>query len=301
MLLKQFVNSILFSVVILLLSGNIMKADVLVETDSTIYGRVTQITETDILIARKCNSADIKTIPKSRVRFYQADSSCEPHSFTLPTSPLQFCDQEKQNFYKVSFNHEENEIYAIDVQLRKDGTIFIILANNLGTLQGSFKKIKFITPAQVCPKAIPPDFNIPKEFCHESPKIAINFNLTPVYNNQIFTRSFTFYLEVIGGTASEDEANDISRAFGTALTGWTSTLLALKTQLSPPLSEYLSSIVHTSGSGAIMLVPPQVTQVDCRENASVIVKLYKERNTVLFPVDGGYVAQAQTEGRTLMN
>ena len=277
-----------------------VKADVLVETDGTIYGKVVQITETDVLIARKCSNTDIKTIPKSRVRFYQSDSFCKPHAFKLPTSPFQLCDEEKQKVYKILFNDEEIQIFASDVRLRKDGTVFIILLNNLGTLQGSLKKIKSITAAQVCPKAIPEDFKIPKEFCHETFKMAVNFNLESVSKNQVFTKVFPFYLEVVGNGESEIKSEDVASAFGSALTGWSSTLLALRPELNPQLSQYLSSILRVSQSGFIMLVPPQVVQVDCKENALIIVKLYKERDDKIFPKNSDYVAKAQMEGRTIL-
>lgn len=299
MLLKQFVSSIIFFACLLFLTNSV-RADVLDETDGTLFGKITQITETDFFFAKGCNQSNIKKIPKSRVRFYQYDSSCEPHSFTLPTSPFQLCEQEKQKIFKITFNHEENEIFALDVRLRKNGTVFIILPGTLGTIQGSIQKIKSIVPAQICLKAIPEDFRIPKEFCHESFKMAVNFNLEPVSKNQIFTKAFPFYFEIVGNGEPEFKPEDVMRAFGAALTGWSSTLLALRSELKPPLAEYLNSIVRTTASGNIMLIPPQVIQVDCKENALVIVKLYKERDHRLFPQNSGYVAKAQLEGRTIL-
>jgi len=275
------------------------KADVLVERDGTIFGKITQITNDSVLVARRCNSSDIKNIPKQRVKYYQFDRDCEPHKFILPTSPLELCEQPKQQIYKVFFQRQNTEVYATEVLIGDDKIVRLKLPNNAGSLQGPSDKIKSIIPASVCPKSIPDKFTWPKEYCHEPFQMAVNFSLKPVYNNKIFTRGFSFYLDVVGANPDSVSAAEFSRAFGAALTLWASKLLALRPKLDPQLASYVDSVLARSTSYTLF-TPPQVVQVSCPENAVMIVKLYKVRENNLFPANSGYIAKAQLEGRTIL-
>jgi hypothetical protein len=300
MLSKPYVRSLILASlgVIGSLSASPVKADVLVERDSTFFGKITQITESSILIARGCNYRDIKTVLKARVKYVQNDSQCRPHPFTLPTSPLQFCDQPKQALYKIFFTGEDSEIYASDVSLGSDGILRLQLAGGLGSMQGRPDRIKSIVPSQVCPNSVPENVGLPAGFCREPPHMAVNFSRKPVYNNQVFTRGFTFYLDVVGGT-DEISADDVSQSFGAALTLWASTLLALRPKLDSELASFVDSAISRSAKYTLF-TPPQVIRVDCPENAMMIVKLYKVRDARLFPKNAGYVAKAQPEGRTIL-
>jgi hypothetical protein len=201
--------------------------------------------------------------------------------------------------YKIFFKEQDAEVYATNVVLGDDKIIRLLLPKELGSAQGPVSKIKSIIPTSVCPKSIPDEFTWPKEFCYEPKRVAVNFSLKPVYNNKIFTRGFTFYLDVIGNAPTDISTEDVSRAFGAALTLWASKLLALRPKLDPQLASYVDASLARS-SKAILFVPPQVVQVDCPENALMIVKLYKVRDRKLFPQNSGYVAKAQLEGRTIL-
>ena len=273
-------------------------ADVLVERDSTIFGKITEFSNTTGSIARGCDNRNVQAVPKERVRYYGFDQSCQPHRFTLPTSPLQLCAQPKQNVTKIFFRGQSQEVYATDVSLTDGKLIRLILPNNAGSLQGPRNKIRAMVPASVCPDSIPKSFTWPKEYCHEPFKLAVNFNLKPVYNNKIFTRGFTFYLDVVG-PASQVVPEDFARAFGAALTLWASKLLALRPKLPSELASFVDSALARSKSYTLF-TPPQVVQVDCPENAVMIVKLYKVRRPDLFPLRSGYIAKAQLEGRTIL-
>lgn len=299
MLLKHYGRGILYSVAICICATAVsVKADVLVERDSTIFGKIREITNSTVSIARGCNNNNIRSIPKERVRYYQFDSSCQPHRFTLPTSPLQFCREAKQKINKIFFRGHVREAYATEVLLGDRSLVRLILSNNAGSLQGPVNRLRAIVPASVCPDSIPNSFTWPKEFCHEPFKMAVNFNLKPVYNNKVFTRGFTFYLDVIG-PGSQESPEDFARAFGAALTLWASKLLALRPKLPPNLASFVDSALSKSKSFTLF-TPPQVIQVDCPENAVMIVKLYKTRPTGLFPAGSGYIAKAQLEGRTIL-
>jgi len=298
MLLKQYGKRILYSVTVCLLVTGYANADVLVERDSTIFGKITEISNTNVLIARGCDNRNVRSVPKERVRYYQFDESCQPHGFTLPTSPLQFCAQPKQNVTKVFFRGQREAVYATEVSLTDGKLIRLILANNAGSLQGPRNKLRSLVPASVCPDSIPKTFTWPKEYCHEPFKMAVNFNLKPVYNNKIFTRGFSFYLDVVGPAAKESP-EEFARAFGAALTLWASKLLALRPKLPPELAVFVDSALARSKSYTLF-TPPQVVQVDCPENANMIVMLYNVRRPDLFPSRSGYIAKAQLEGRTIL-
>lgn len=290
MLLKQYSKRILYSVAVCFLVTGSATADVLVERDSTIFGKITEISNTTVSIARGCDNRNVRTVAKERVRYYGFDASCQPHPFTLPTSPLQLCAQPKQSVTKIFFRGQAQEVYATDVSLTDGKLIRLILPNNAGSLQGPRNKIKAMVPASVCPDSIPSSFTWPKEYCHEPFKMAVNFSLKPVYNNKIFTRGFTFYLDVIG-PASQVAPADFAQAFGAALTLWASKLLALRPKLPPELASFVDSALARSKSYTLF-TPPQVVQVDCPENAVMIVKLYKVRRPDLFPLRSGYIAKA---------
>jgi len=299
MLLKRYGRSVLYLVAICLCATTAsVKADVLVERDSTVFGKIKEITNSTVSIAPGCDDKNVRSVPKERVRYYQFDSTCQPHRFTLPTSPLQFCAKPKQKMNKIVFRGQGAEVYATEVLLSNRNLVRLILANNAGSLQGPLSRIRAIVPASVCPDSIPDKFTWPRDYCHEPFKLAVNFSLKPVFNNKIFTRGFTFYLDVIGAGPKES-SEDFARAFGAALTLWASKLLDLRPKLPPNLASFVDSALARSKSFTLF-TPPQVVQVDCPENAVMIVKLYKQRVANLFPARRGYVAKSQLEGRTIL-
>jgi hypothetical protein len=296
---KQLVNWFVILLLLLVCDAVSARADVLVGLDGTFFGKIMQIDGDKFIFAKGCKQEQTLSFAKDKVRYYQQDDSCEPHHFDLPKSPFGFCKISRQRAYRVVLKESDTEIIATDVRIRKTGEIYIILNGTQGTLQGPFGSVESIVPDQVCPSEIPDHVLPPAGFCGESFKFAVNFSLDPVSNNQIFTKAFPIYVEFVGTGRPTITREQVDAAFGSALTGWASTLLPLASQLSPNLSDYLSSTIRRSKS-FIMLVPPQTVLVDCKANAKVIIKIYTDRDPKLFPKTKNIVAWSQLEGRTIV-
>jgi hypothetical protein len=122
--------------------------------------------------------------------------------------------------------------------------------------------------------------------------------LDPVFNNDVFAKGFTVFVEVVGGNEPPDSLPDIRLAAQTAITYWTSVLLKRRASLPDSLRDYVTSILPTSKSYS-MLVPPQVVQTRCPESATMVIKWMRERSNV-FEGRRQYLAKAQLEGRTVL-
>jgi hypothetical protein len=202
-------------VVVVFASAAHANSDVLVERDSTIYGKITQVRDREVSIARGCNTSNIRAVPKERVKYIQFDNSCQPHKFDLPTSPLQVCDGQLQQMYKVYFKGTHEVVYVTDISLDKT-LLRLRLAKQGGSIQGPIRNVDSVIPSPVCLDVIPEHQTRPRGFCYEPPFLAVNFNLKPIYNNQIFTRGFTVFIDEVDGKSTDAFREDLTRAFGGA-------------------------------------------------------------------------------------
>ncbi len=296
---RQFGNICFFFTLFLYFGSTNTEADVLVESDGTHFGRILQITdEGNFIFAPSCNESRVKTFVKGSVKFHLFDANCKAHPFKLPTSPFQLCDQEKIKGYNVIFTDGSSR-FADDVRL-KNGRVLLIFYGQSVTLQGPAKVVKSITAAQVCPSSITDEINAPTGYCKEPFGIQrTDFSVKPIFNNQIFTNGLTVFFEEVGSGKSDLRASLVSEALGNALMMWMSALQDIRPTLVPPLSGYVDSLLHKAGNHTV-LIPPQVLQVHCKDNAVMIVRFYKVRDEQLFPEKARYVAKAQLEGRTIL-
>jgi hypothetical protein len=128
----------------------------------------------------------------------------------------------------------------------------------------------------------------------------------PVYNNKIFTRGFTFFLEAAGDSATmfpRDEdykklSGNIERAFQSAVLLWMQSLNQIKTELEPAMVAYIESLISRSNSFQL-LTPPPVLQVVCRQNAMFVVRVFLAVGEQ-FPDSAETLAKAQIAGRTIL-
>lgn len=140
-------NTLITAVFFLLLAPAQAAADVVVERDETIYGRITEATEDHVSIQRGCDPKNVKTIPKSRVRYMKIDGDCNPHSVSVPDNVECF---RAKRFFLVRFVGQNEGTVVRDVRLdrNKNQDISLKLAMNWGTLEGPVDKVASI--ASVC-------------------------------------------------------------------------------------------------------------------------------------------------------
>lgn len=274
-----------------------ISADVIVTQDGILFGKIVKINSDSAVIASECNNKFTVNIERSRIQTIVFDSRCAAHPFALPAAAASSCEKEKIPAFEFQFRDNSPPGYATKVLSTNDATIHLLLAGG-SSLHGPLDGIMSITNGRFCPALVLAQPNIiPKGYCLELPQRAVNWSPEPVYNNSIFTRGFSFYLEQIGPASSQLTLEDIRLAFGTALTLWSSPLLAKRDTLDPVLKDFVDRSVSRSRN-FVLFVPPQVVTVTCRDNASMIVKLYTARGNV-FPSEG-YVAKAQVRGRTIL-
>lgn len=282
------------------LSASGVRADVVVTEDKVLFGKVLNITTESALIAKACSKKLTESIERARIRTIIFDSGCTAHSYTLPAAAITPCSTEGIAAYRLNFKDDIAPVYANKLLFKADDPIHILLAGGEGSLHGPLDQVVSVMYGRFCPtiffnptNAIQP----PKGYCFEPPRLAVNWSPDPVYNNGIFTKGFSFYLEQFGLGNSQLTAEDIRLAFGTALTLWSSPLLAKRDSLDPQLRDFVDKSISRS-KNIVLFVPPQVVNVSCPANASMIVKLYTARGAE-FPSEA-YVAKAQLRGRTIL-
>jgi hypothetical protein len=126
----------------------------------------------------------------------------------------------------------------------------------------------------------------------------------PVYNNQIFSKAITYGIEWPGVPhVSQKERQDFEDALGqalqNALTQWGSTLLLIRSRLTPPLRSYLENALFCTPGSCQYNAPPAV-RVSCKENASLIFMIYAPGGAPFPGAEDGAVARAQVAGRTIL-
>jgi len=134
--------------------------------------------------------------------------------------------------------------------------------------------------------------------CSESKKWAVNWSPLPIFNNQIFTRGSSIYIESVGSPVALP-LEDVRFAYQTALSLWAIALQDRKKDLGTEVMKYIDQSTASGGS-VNLFTPPQVIRVDCPENALAIVKWYSSRGAVFPEYESDYVAKAQVQGRTIL-
>jgi hypothetical protein len=126
----------------------------------------------------------------------------------------------------------------------------------------------------------------------------VNWSVNPVFNNQIFTKGASIYIEAIGEISGLSE-EDIRFAYQSALSLWAIALQQARASLEPELRQYIEQSTARGGNFALF-TPPQVIRMKCADNALAVVKWYAERRDDFTPERKNFVAMAQVQGRTVL-
>jgi predicted Zn-dependent protease len=137
-----------------------------------------------------------------------------------------------------------------------------------------------------------------KSTCKERMIWAITAGQKPIYNNRIFSKALPYFVRFVGVTSHQAEISDaIGNALQNALTQWGSSLLAIRKDLDDPLRKYVESMLLCEEGHCTYTAPPAV-QMDCQENAAMIIIVYEGTQ---FPAPQQWVAgMAKSEGRTIL-
>ncbi len=271
-------------------------ADVVVGETTVTYGTVVSATAGQVNVRIGCSGEGTTPIRWDEIRSIVFDSECREHEVNPPSAGLLPCTQARIAAFRIYPGGGQPVLYAGGIQLQGDLARIALLSDE-GTLTGPRQSLSSLARLRVCPTELteaPP----PAAFCFEPVQRAVNWSLDPAMPNTVFTRGFAVYLETRPAGARAPQL-DIRGALGTALTVWISGLLKYKEKLGPTVGAFLQSTVSRSTSFTL-LTPPQVIQVKCRENASMIVRVSAARGGDFAAADSGYLAKAQIEGRTVL-
>lgn len=279
-----------------LIAAPALRADVVVG-DAAVTYPVVSATSALITMKTGCDSGVPITIPWGQVRSIIFDGECREHEITRPTAGLLPCSQARLPAFKIYPTGDQSAIYATGFQLQ-DKLVRIALPDNQGSLSGPQQNVSALARVQACPTELSPPAAHPSSFCFEPVQFAVNWSLDPSMPNTVFTRGFAVFVQTLPEHVTAP-ALDIRGALGTALTVWTSGLLKYKDKLGPTVASYLQTTVSRSSS-FVLLTPPQVIQVVCKENASLIVRVSAARGGDFPKADSDYLAKSQIEGRTML-
>lgn len=279
-------------ILFLLVICSFARADAVITNAATSFGSVVSFDSHTIEFQTGCSGPKI-TVSWADVLVLRFDNQCLPHKAEAPTAPLQICKEALVHVFKLRY--QGKFVYLRELSMAPNGGVRGIPFGKNGGISLHRKQMELIQPTDVCPSKIEAS-SLPKGICFEPLQFAVNWALEPVFNNEIFTKGFSIYIrsrELVPAQRSEE----ITRALGTALTLWGSTLEKNKDDLPPQLRSYIE---HSTARGGqvILYTPPQVIQVQCPENATLIVDWVSRDG--IFPKGQGYVAEAQLQGRTVL-
>jgi hypothetical protein len=225
------------------------------------------------------------------------EGGCAPSGSFNPAPDVSSCAKSTADGFEVHFQESQATVLASAIALRSDSKVRLVSFPEQDLLVGSKSSVKYIDRTRLCSPANAAH-NYPSGYCVDPMQVAVNWSVTLVYNNQIFTKGSSIYVQVVGQLRGVSE-EDIRAAYNTALGAWAYALQGARSSLEPELQKYVDESTARSAN-FILVTPPQVLRMRCIDNALAVVKWYAERQDV-FPLDrSDYVAMAQVEGRTVL-
>jgi hypothetical protein len=267
--------------------------DTLITSATTTFGNLVSISKTEVGFQAGC-AGPTTTVAWQDILLLRLDGQCSPHQATPPTAPLQVCKSSLVHVFKL--RTKGKFLYFSTVSLSAGGSIRGIPYGKNGSIALPKNDVEYIQPTDVCPASIS-ELDLPTGICFEPQQFAVNWSADPVFNNHILTKGLAVYIRP-EHPISEELRRNIVLAFGTSISLWTSLLQQHRSELNEALQSYVAASV-SHGKGITLFTPPQVIEVQCPENALLVIDWLNGKNHV-FPAHQGYVARAQLEGRTIL-
>jgi hypothetical protein len=283
---------------LLLLVPAPLLADAVITADATKFGRVTSFDSTSVTLSPGCEGQAHVSIPWSDVLLVSLDTRCSSYPVLPNPAGLERCSAKRLPGFRIQFQDGSPPFLAAKVRLKANGKVQFVSLKDQSGITGSRQNVKSLEPVEVCPTSLTGEQTSPPSFCFEPAQFAVNWSADPVFNNQIFTKGSSIYVEVMGKLDGLSE-EDIRFAYQSALSLWAIALQDARKSLAPELQKYIEN--STSRGGTISLfTPPQVIRMQCAENALAVVEWYAERGDIFGLDRKDYIAMAQVEGRTVL-
>ncbi|KQW47222.1 hypothetical protein ASD02_34530 [Ensifer sp. Root1252] len=217
------------------------------------------------------------------------------------TEPELTCVNQLEVF-EVAFVGGSASVLAESVAANKEGVVFVDTFEPWARSAGDIAGVQSITKRRVCRDLVQAAARVPASYCTESRMLAVNFNFETPLNNRILTNGFSFKIVENGIPPArykrEEFASEVRNGFQGALTQWSVALADNDALLTPAVRHFVASRTSRSDGGYTMLLPPQVVQVQCTQNATFIIRL-EFKNSPILPQRPLMLARAKIEGRTI--
>lgn len=286
------------AMLIAILVSQPISADTLVLGDHLVYGRLIAINSASIRFAPNCGAE--QDFLRGDVKQVERNGSCQPRPIRPYSAGGEVCPTAPLSLYEVELKAPEAKFLVSDAVLAS-GRLHLRSVDGLIAYHGPDTRFLGMTKGLYCREAIAETAVVPG-FCAESVPWAVNYGPEPVFDNRILTRGLSFYLEDGQGKViapNDPRSVEVRNAFGNAVTQWVAALQDLGADLPVGARAAINGMQSRSPGGYVLLIPPQVVRVGCRDTASFVVR-YVSDSVAPFTV-GGHVkaARAQVEGRTL--
>ncbi len=273
-------------------------ADTLVLGDRLIFGRLIAVGATAVRFAPECGAE--QAFPRGEVKQVERNGACRPKPIRPYSAGGQMCPTTPLTLYEVELKSPKVRFLASAAVL-VNGRLHLRSVDGLTAYHGPDRRFVGIARGQYCREGITETPPVPA-FCAESVPWAVNYGPEPVFDNRILTRGMSFYLEDDRGAPiapDSPRSQEVRNAFGNAVAQWMGALQDLGPDLPPAARVAFQGMLSRSAGGYVLMTPPQVVRVGCRDTASFVVR-YMTRDAKALTV-GGQVkaARAQVEGRTL--
>jgi len=273
-------------------------ADAVITADATKFGRVTSFDSTSVTLMSGCDGQAQVSIPWNNILLVSFDTRCSSYPVLPNPAGLERCSAKRLPGFRIQFQDGSPPFLASKVRLKANGRVQFVSLKDQSGISGSRGNVKSLEPVEVCSTSLSGEQNPPTSFCFEPPQFAVNWSPDSIFNNQVFTKGASIYVEVIGKLEDLSE-EDIRFAYQSAISLWAIALHNARASLTPELQKYIENSTARGGT-VTLFTPPQVIRVQCADNALAVVKWYAERGEI-FPLDRkSYVAMAQVEGRTVL-
>jgi hypothetical protein len=275
-----------FLILLIVIGCRCAYGDTVITSAATTFGNLISISSDHVDFQVGC-SGPTTTVAWQNILLLRLDGQCGPHEAHPPTAPLQVCKSALVHVFKV--RTKGRFVYLSTASMSTGGVLRGIPYGKQGSVSLQRKDVEYIEPSDVCPGSIS-ELSLPRGMCFEPRQFAVNWSTDPVFDNQIFTKGFAIYIKP-ESPISEDLRRDISLAFGTSINLWSSLLQQHRSELNEVLRSYVNKSV-SHGANITLFTPPQVIEVQCPENALLVIDWLNGRNKVFRPHQG-YIARAQ--------
>jgi hypothetical protein len=273
-------------------------ADTLVLGDRLVYGRLISINAAGVRFAPSCGAEE--TFDRATVKQIERNGACKPKPIRPYSAGGEVCATAPLSLYEVRLKAPATT-FLISEAIVSGGRLHLRSVDGSMAYHGPDSRFVGLARGLYCREGAAETPPVPG-FCAESVPWAVNYGPEPVFDNRILTRGLSFYLEDDAGRAippDDPRSVEVRNGFGNAVTQWMGALQDLREDLPQGARAAMAGMISRSPNGYVLLTPPQVVRVGCRDTASFVVR-YVSRSAKALTV-GNHVkaARAQVEGRTL--